>query len=110
MALKLQICIYMALFSSCLTLLVGLHNSITLTAMLYRTVVSLVFFAIVGYSFGLFAERFLKERLAEIAEKESSIENVSDFSSKVQEEQELAASNFEPLSAKDFENITLTQK
>lgn len=107
MALKLRISLYLALITSSLTLLVGVHNSITLTAMVNRTLVSLVFFAILGYVCGQFAERFLKKKLEEIESKDIDIENSHNDD---QPEPELPIAEFEPLNTKDFENITLTQK
>lgn len=107
MPLKLRISLYMALVTSSLTLLVGMNNSITLTAMINRTLVSLVFFAIVGYVFGLFAERFLKEKLAEIESQAKHSESESHDS---KSEEDLPTDEFQPLQVKDFENISLTQK
>lgn len=106
MALKLRISLYLALITSSLTLLVGVHNSITLTAMVNRTLVSLVFFAILGYVCGQYAERFLKDKLEEIESKDMNIESASND----EPEPELPVAEFEPLNTKDFENITLTQK
>lgn len=107
MALKLRISLYLALITSSLTLLVGVHNSITLTAMVNRTLVSLVFFAILGYVCGQYAERFLKEKLEEIESKDMNIESAN---SDDEPEPELPVAEFEPFNTKDFENITLTQK
>jgi len=107
MALKLRISLYLALITSSLTLLVGVHNSITLTAMVNRTLVSLVFFAILGYVCGQYAERLLKEKLEEIESKDANIERVN---TEDEPEAALPVSEFEPLNTKDFENITLTQK
>ncbi len=108
MALKLQISLYMALITSSLTLLVGVHNSITLTAMLQRTLVSLIFFAILGYVCGLFLERFLKEKLDDLESKAVNIETV--ISGNESEDDLPPVPEFEPLNTKDFENISLTQK
>lgn len=107
MALKLRISLYLALITSSLTLLVGVHNSITLTAMVNRTLVSLVFFAILGYVCGQYIERFLKAKLEEI---ETQNVNIESRPSDNEPEVDLPVSGFEPLNTKDLENITLTQK
>jgi tetrahydromethanopterin S-methyltransferase subunit C len=109
MPLKLRISLGIALITSSLTLLVGLHNSITLTAMVQRTLISLVCFAILGYVCGQFAERLLREKLEELETKDTNIESVADGNG-VAGDDGLPAPEFEPLNAKDFENITLTQK
>jgi len=107
MALKLRISLYMALIASSLTLLVGAQNSITLTAMAYRTLVSLVLFAIFGYVCGQFAERFFQEKLDKVESKGMNVDIVSGDD---EHGDELPGTDFEPLNPKNFENITLTQK
>lgn len=106
MALKLRIGFYMALIASSLTLFVGMNNSITLTAMVYRTLVSLVLFAILGYVCGQFVERFFQEKLDKVEPKGSIIDSAGSD----KQEEALSAEEFEPLNPKNFENITLTQK
>ena len=107
MALKLRISLYMAIIASSLTLLVGVHNCITLTAMAYRTLVSLVLFAIFGYVCGQFAERFFHKNMNELEPKGMNVDIVSNDD---EPGDELPAAEFEPLNPNNFENITLTQK
>ncbi|TWH48622.1 hypothetical protein [Sporomusa sp. KB1] len=107
MTLKLRISLYVALIASGLTLLVGAHNNITLTAMLYRTLVSLVLFAIIGYVCGQFAERYFQETLDELEPKGV---DVTIAGSDDQQGDEVPIAEFEPLNPNNFENITLTQK
>lgn len=106
MALKLRISLYVALGASGLTLLVGALNSITVAAMVYRTLVSLVLFAVLGYICGQFAERFFQEKVGEIEAKGKNLDIISSS----EHGEELPDTNFEPLNPEDFENITLTQK
>lgn len=108
MVVKLQISLGIAVVASCLTLLVSALSSITLTAMVYRTLVSLVLFAVLGYTCGQFAERFLHKKLDEIESKDTN----NDIASNGDEENgdEPPVEKFAPLNPENFENITLTQK
>lgn len=107
MVLKLRISLGMAFIASCLTLLVSAFNSITLSAMAYRTVVSLVLFAVFGYTCGQFAEQFLQKNLDEIEPKDT---NIHIASSDDENGDETPTENFEPLNPENLENIALTQK
>ncbi|SDD45536.1 hypothetical protein [Sporomusa acidovorans] len=107
MVLKLRISLGMAFIASCLTLLVSALNSITLSAMAYRTLVSLVLFAVFGYTCGQFAEQFLQKKLDEIKPEDT---NVDIASSDDENGDETPAEKFEPLNPENLENMTLTQK
>ncbi|WP_425060881.1 hypothetical protein SCACP_16380 [Sporomusa carbonis] len=108
MTLKLRFGLYLALGAGILTLLVGAFNSVTLVTVLYRTLVSLVLFAVLGYTCGQFAERFLQEKLAETMPKGRNIDIVSH--NEHGDELSVPAAEFKPLNPDNFENITLTQK
>lgn len=110
MALKLRVSLYMAFAASILTLMVGVFNTIALTAILYRTLVSLVLFAVLGYACGQFAERFLQEKQENIQAAEPKGNNIDIVSSDEPEEEPLPTSQFTPLNPENFDNITLTQK
>lgn len=106
MALKLRVSLVLAFATSILTILVGFSNGIATTAILYRTLVSLVLFSVLGYICGQFAERFLQQ---EVDKPEMTGQNL-DIIANVDQEAELPVSEFKPLSPDNFENITLTQK
>ncbi|SMC65554.1 hypothetical protein [Sporomusa malonica] len=106
MTLKLRVGLYMALIAGMLTLLVGVMSSVTPTVILYRALVSVVLFAILGYTSGQFAERYLREKLDETAPAGKPIDVIS----LDEHGDELPASEFKPLNPESFENITLTQK
>ncbi|HML31516.1 MULTISPECIES: hypothetical protein [Sporomusa] len=110
MALKLRVSLYMAFAASILTVLVGAFNTIALTAILYRTLVSLVLFAVLGYACGQFAERFLQEKQETLEEADLKGTNVDIVSSDEPEAEELPIPEFTPLNPENFDNITLTQK
>lgn len=110
MALKLRVSLYMAIAASILTLMVGAFNTIALTAILYRTLVSLVLFAVLGYACGQFAERFLQEKQEKMEEANTKGNNIDIVSSDESEEEQLPVSEFTPLNPENFDNITLTQK
>lgn len=106
MTLKLRISLYVATISSILTLLVGAFNGIALTAIVYRTLVSLVLFAVLGYTCGQFAERFWQKKVEQL---EPTCKNI-DITSSDEHRDESPISEFTPLNPENFENITLTQK
>ncbi len=106
MALKLRVSLYMAFAASILTLLVGIFNTIALTAMIHRTLVSLVLFAVLGYTCGQFAERHFREKFKETEPTGRHVDIIS--SDELGDESPIP--EFTPLNPDNFENITLTQK
>lgn len=106
MTLKLQGSLYLALIAGMLTLLVGVISSLTPTVILYRALVSVVLFAILGYTFGQFYERYLLKKASETLPQDEKMDVLS-FCEHIDES---PASEFKPLNPDSFENITLTQK
>lgn len=106
MAFKLRVSLYLAFAATILTIIVGVFNGIATTAILYRTLVSLVLFSVLGYICGQFAERFLQEKVDKLEEKGQHL----DIKADEDQEKELTVSEFTPLNPENFENIQLTQK
>ncbi|HWR43141.1 hypothetical protein [Sporomusa sp.] len=106
MTLKLRIGLYLALVAGILTILVGAMSSVTPAVILYRTLVSVVLFAVLGHTSAQFAERYFREKLNETEPKGKHIDLVS-FN---ENGDDLPDSEFKPLNPEHFENITLTQK
>ncbi|HWR08200.1 hypothetical protein [Sporomusa sp.] len=102
MSLKVRIGLYLALIAGILTILVGAMSSVTPVVILYRTLVSVVLFAVLGYTSAQFAERYFRGKINETVPKGNNIDVVS--------LDEPLASEFKPLNPEHFENITLTQK
>ncbi|QDR80517.1 hypothetical protein [Sporomusa termitida] len=106
MPLNIRIGLYMALITGMLTILVGAMSGVTPVVILYRTLVSLVLFAVLGYSSVQFAERYFRDKLNETGTKGKHLDVVSPD----EHGDKIPAPEFKPLNPEQLENITLTQK
>ena len=106
MELKLRCSLYLAVSTGLLTLLVGILNNVTLPAILYRSLVSIVLFAIIGYTCGQFVDQYLRRMSQPECQKGSNV----DFLSQDEPTAESPGGSFKPLNPDNFETITLTDK
>lgn len=106
MPLNIRIGLYLALIAGMLTILVGAMSGVTPVVILYRTLVSLVLFAVLGYCLAQFAERYFRDKLSQPGTKGHNIDIVSPD----EYGDENPAPEFKPLNPEQLENITLTQK
>lgn len=106
MPLNIRIGLYLALMAGTLTILVGAMSGVTPVVILYRTLVSVVLFAVLGYISAQFAERYFRDKLNETGTKGNNVdvESPDEYGDKI------PAPEFKPLNPEHFENITLTQK
>jgi hypothetical protein len=98
--LKLRIALYLALIVGALTLLYGMLQGARLETVIYRIIVSIAIFGIIGYGLGIIVERFLKN-VAQGQKKDQDIVN---------EKQPLddapKDSEFAPFTSSSFQQIT----
>jgi len=105
--LKLRVALYLAITAGILTLLVGALSTVAPTIIVYRTIVSVVLFAVLGYTSGQFAERCLRKKLVEPAPQKGKHIDVVHTAGI---EDELPPPDFKPLDIDQFENIIVSSK
>ncbi len=107
--LKLRCAVGLAVLTGLCTLLSGFANYARPTIVLYRTAVSMLIFAIIGFGVGLLWERFSRERSERIKDDESLLDNENEATEVdiVQEDENLSGEeSFDELTVEDFENIS----
>lgn len=102
--LKLRIALCLALIVGALTLLNGMLQGARLETVIYRIIISIAIFGIIGYVLGIIVERFLKKKL-EVKNREQGQKKEI-----VNEEQPLddlpKDSEFAPFTSSSFQQIT----
>ena len=101
--LKPRIALCLALVVGALTLINGILSSVRAVTILYRVVMSVVAFGLVGYAIGVVIEKFFKEFLEEKMSQPKHIDIVS-------EQQPLdeipTESEFSQFTSDDFQQIS----
>jgi hypothetical protein len=100
---KLRAAICLALFASTLTLLAGLWYEARLTTIIYRTMISLMAFGMIGLIVGGLAESFFHEFLQKLKIKGQKVEIISEKEPTQKQEEQSAA--FSPFNPDNFEHI-----
>jgi Na+/glutamate symporter len=102
--LKLRIALCLALIVGTLTLLNGMLQGARLETVIYRIIISIAIFGIIGYVLGIIVERFLQKKL-EVKNRDQGQKEES-----VNEEQFLddlpKDSEFAPFTSNSFQQIT----
>lgn len=107
--LKLRCAVGLAVLTGICTLLSGFGNDARPTTVLYRTAVSMLVFAVIGFGVGLLWERFFKEWSERMQDDEASQNKEdeimeADFSQET--EKVSAKGTFDELKVEDLENIS----
>lgn len=107
--LKIRCAVGLALLVGVFTILSGFGHNARPTTVLYRTAVSMLIFAVIGFGIGVFWERFAEKLLARFdneASESGEQKNVeaADFIHEVKETPE--EESFDELKPEDFENIS----
>lgn len=100
--LKLRIAICLALFVGTLTMMIGLVNEARFTTIIYRTVVTFLFFGACGLVFGSIAERFLHDFLQRLTNR-GQVAHVAQEEETLPDDDE--AAGFSPFTPDNFEHI-----
>lgn len=101
--LKLRIALCLALVVGILTLINGILNDARMTTIIYRVVISIVIFGVVGYILGVVGEKIYKELVAENSVPGQHIDIVSE---QPMNDEVVSESEFSPFASDSFEQIS----
>ena len=101
--LKLYIALCLALVVGTLTLTNGILYDARLTTIIYRVLISIVLFAVIGYILGVVVEKNYKELVAENITQEETEPIISE---QERDETVVSESEFSPFASDSFEQIS----
>ena len=111
--LKRRCAFYLALISGTLTVMIGLMENVRLLTIGYRSVISIIIFAICGYIGGSIAERFIKEIESASKPKGQKLDIMANDTDTVlpppplEEESDNPNTEFSPFTVKNFDRIVV---
>lgn len=108
--LKLRMALYLALIVGTLTLINGVWHDARMATIIYRVMISVVLFGVVGYGLGVMGDKIYREvvakRIAEEKEKEVTLGEQANIVNEQNNNEVTPEAEFSPFASEHFEQIS----